>query len=135
LKAYKHFHSFNQNSSPKTWLFSIAHNLTVDFLRKRKPLRIFKEIFNQERESCSLPEQYVQMKESSMELYEAIGNLKESYRKVIILRKIKGFSISEVSEILNWSESKVKSTLHRAIQLLEKKLSKEEYLNEQIKRG
>jgi len=49
---------------------------------------------------------------------------------VIILRKIKEFSIRETSEILNWSEGKVKTTLYRAIPALEKELLKEAFLNE-----
>lgn len=79
-----------------------------------------------------LPEEMVEIKESSQELYSALAKLKDSYREVIILRKIKEFSIEETSIILGWSESKVKSTLFRAIQALEKKLLKEGFLSEKI---
>jgi RNA polymerase sigma-70 factor (ECF subfamily) len=131
FKAFRHYNSFRQDSSPKTWLFRIAHNLTVDYLRKQKPIRLFMEVFRQKKDPSLLPEHIVEMKESSKELYLALETLKESYREVIILRKIKGFSISETSEILDWSETKVKSTLFRAIQSLEKILSKEIYQDEQ----
>jgi RNA polymerase sigma-70 factor, ECF subfamily len=43
FKAYKYHHTFKGNSSEKTWLFSIAHNVTVDHMRKQKPIRFFKE--------------------------------------------------------------------------------------------
>jgi RNA polymerase sigma-70 factor (ECF subfamily) len=49
---------------------------------------------------------------------------------VIILRKVKDFSIYETAMILGWSESKVKSTLFRAIQAFEKEMLKEGLLNE-----
>ncbi|MFT9497452.1 RNA polymerase sigma factor [Anaerosolibacter sp.] len=130
VKAYLYYDSFKQHSSEKTWLFSIAHNLTVDFLRKRKPSLTFKEIFLFQRDNNRLPEELIQIKEESYELYKALGELKDTYRKVIVLRKIKGFSIEDTAKILNWSESKVKSTLFRAIPALKKQLLREGFWGE-----
>lgn len=48
-----------------------------------------------------------------------------------IERKIKGFSTKETSEILGWTESKVKSTLFRSIKKLEQELNKEGDVYEQ----
>jgi RNA polymerase sigma-70 factor, ECF subfamily len=132
LKAYVQYDSFRGNSNPKTWLFSIAHNITVDYIRKRKPLTILQDVLLFRKDPKPLPEEMVEIKESSQELYSALAELKDSYREVIILRKIKEFSIEETSIILGWSESKVKSTLFRAIQALEKKLLKEGFLSEKI---
>lgn len=130
VKAYLYHHSFNQHSSEKTWLFSIAHNLTVDFLRKSKPNRFFKEGILFQKDNSSLPEEIIQVKEESSELYKALGEIKDTYRKVIVLRKIKGFSIEDTAKILGWSESKVKSTLSRAIPVLKRQLIKEGYWDE-----
>jgi RNA polymerase sigma-70 factor, ECF subfamily len=132
LKAYIHYDSFRGNSNPKTWLFSIAHNITVDYIRKRKPLTILQDVLLFKKDLKPLPEEIVEIKESSQQLYNVLAKLKDSYREVIILRKIKEFSIEETSIILGWSESKVKSTLFRAIQALEKKLLKEGILSEKI---
>lgn len=131
LKAFRQHHSFRQDSSPKTWLFRIAHNVTVDYARKQKPVRLVMELFCQKKDTSLLPEHFVEMNENSRELYQALEMLKDSHREVIILRKIKGFPISETSEILGWSETKVKSTLSRAILALEKTLIKEGYQDEQ----
>ncbi|WP_147533297.1 RNA polymerase sigma factor [Bacillus marasmi] len=130
VKAYLYFDSFKHFSSEKTWLFSIAHNVTVDFLRKRKPSLFFKEIFLMKKDDNPFPEEVIRIKEDSYELYKALGELKDTYRKVIILRKIKDFSIEDTAQILNWSESKVKSTLFRAIPALKRQLIKEGYLDE-----
>ncbi|KEZ51586.1 RNA polymerase sigma factor [Metabacillus indicus] len=131
IKAFRQHHSFRQESSPKTWLFRIAHNVTVDYARKQKPVRLVMELFRQKKDTSLLPEHFVEMKENSRELYQALEMLKDSHREVIILRKIKGFSISETCAILGWSETKVKSTLSRAILALEKTLTKEGYQDEQ----
>lgn len=130
VKAYLYYDSFKQYSSEKTWLFSIAHNLSVDFLRKSKPSMFLKEVFLMKKDDHSLPEEIIQIKEDSYEIYKALGDLKYTYRKVIVLRKIQGFSIEETAKILSWSESKVKSTLFRAIPALKKQLIKEGYLDE-----
>ncbi|MEA3318718.1 MAG: RNA polymerase sigma factor [Bacillota bacterium] len=116
LRAYKHHHTYKRDSSPKTWLFRIAHNTTVDHLRKMKPIRLFHQVFQKEQTVSS--EDIVILKENSRELYDALNNLKDNYKQVIILRKIKGFSILETAHILDWSVSKVKSTLFRAMQTL-----------------
>lgn len=135
VKAYQYYPSFKRNASPKTWLFSIAHNVSVDYLRKSKPIRLFREVFPATKKDPEmLPEQILEIKESARELYDVLDNMKEAYRKVIILRKMKGFSIIETAEILNWSESKVKATMFRAMAMLEKELKKEEFYHEQTRR-
>jgi RNA polymerase sigma-70 factor, ECF subfamily len=131
LKAYEHYDSYKGSAKPKTWLYSIAHNVTIDFIKKRKPILLFKEAFSLKKDENPLPDEMVEIKERSIELYKALGAIKDSYREVIILRKIKEFTIEETAEILGWSESKVKSTLFRAIQVLEKKLLKEGYMHEE----
>lgn len=78
------------------------------------------------------PEQTVTLNESEKELYMALGKLNRKYREVIILRKIKSFSIKETAEILEWRESKVKSTLFRAMGALKKQLEREGYEHEPI---
>jgi RNA polymerase sigma-70 factor (ECF subfamily) len=99
-------------------------------LRIRKPITVFKDIFQWKKEPGPLPEDIAEVNEKYRELYKALGSLKDSYREVIILRKIKDLTIKETCEILNWSESKVKSTLHRAMLSLEKELIKERCLYE-----
>ncbi|WP_078380521.1 RNA polymerase sigma factor [Sutcliffiella halmapala] len=135
VKAYQYYPSFKRNASPKTWLFSIAHNVTVDYLRKSKPIRLFREVFSSSKKDPEmLPEEILEVKESSRELYDVLNKMKESHRKVLVLRKIKGFSIVETAQILNWSESKVKATTFRAMGVLEKELKKEDFYHEQTRK-
>lgn len=130
IRAYNSYDSFKGNSTTKTWLFQIAHNVTIDFLRKRKPLRIIESFLQNKKDASPLPEDILDMKEEAREVYKALGKLKPAFREVLVLRKIKGFSIKETSDILNWSENKVKVTLHRAMPMLKEQLAKEGYLYE-----
>lgn len=130
IKAFRYHDTFERQATPKTWLFRIAHNLTIDYIRKQKPIELLKELVFLRKNANSLPEEVVEIKENSAELYNALGRLKSSYREVIILRKIREFSIQETSEILNWSQSKVKNILSRALPALEKQLLKEGFFHE-----
>ncbi|MFA9555782.1 RNA polymerase sigma factor [Evansella sp. AB-rgal1] len=131
IRAYNNMETFERKSETKTWLFRIAHNMTIDYLRKNKPLRILESFLLNKKDTAPLPEDVLHMKENIREIYRALGNLKHSYREVIILRKIKDFSIQETSDILGWSENKVKVTLHRAMPLLQKELGREEAVYEE----
>ncbi|MDG5786401.1 RNA polymerase sigma factor [Evansella sp. AB-P1] len=130
IKAYENYESFEGKAELKTWLFRIAHNVTIDYVRKKKPLRLIESFLNNKKDPSPLPEENLKIQEDVKVLYKGISNLKPAYKEVIILRKIKGFSINETSEILHWSENKVKVTLHRAMPLLKKELEKEGYEHE-----
>ena len=123
IKAFQYQNELDNIANPKTWLFKITRNLAIDYIRKQRFLTL---LTTEKNLSCSvmLPQEIVEVKERSYELYRALSNLKGTYREVIILRKIKDFSIHETSEILGWSESKVKSTLFRALKVLEIELVK-----------
>ncbi|MGD6876271.1 RNA polymerase sigma factor [Bacillus infantis] len=125
LKAFQKYESFKRDSSPKTWLFKLAYHTAIDYLRRRKALTMIKGfLLASPQDTGPTPEEVLLVKERSIELFTSITALKETYRSVIILRKIQGFSIEETSEILGWSVSKVKSTTYRALQALEKELIK-----------
>lgn len=122
LKAYRYQQQFEQKSSVKTWLFSIAHNVTKDYFRKKHPLQYYLGLTMEEKDYKLIPEQIIAMKFQNEQLYRAIQQLKPSYRQVIILRKLKEFSTKETALVLNWSESKVKMNLKRALVELKNEL-------------
>jgi RNA polymerase sigma-70 factor, ECF subfamily len=123
IRAIKGFDTFQQKSSPKTWLFSIARNVGIDEMRKRKRLRRKQNIsFLDEQSDKGTPEKILQHNENNRMLYQAIQSLKDNYRDVIILRGIKELSVAETASILNWNESKVRITYHRALKTLQKNI-------------
>ena len=120
LKAYS---SFEGKSSEKTWIFSIARNVAIDFFRKQKTLkdRIFERFDwaeNQLKDMNKLPEDLILQSEELNKLYSFLNLLTVDQRSVVLLRYSHDLSISETAATLNWSESKVKTTQHRAIKKL-----------------
>jgi RNA polymerase sigma-70 factor, ECF subfamily len=129
IRAIKSFETYQKKSSPKTWLFSIARNVGIDEIRKRKRLRMKQMIwFLGEQTEKETPEKMLQLNENNRLLYQAIQSLKSNYRDVIILRGIKELSVSETASILNWNENKVRITYHRALKTLQN--AKEDFLYE-----
>ncbi|RXJ02560.1 RNA polymerase sigma factor [Anaerobacillus alkaliphilus] len=124
LLAFDKYTSF-QGGSAKGWLFRIARNLTIDFIRKDRPIAY---LFNRTpyiASEINTPEKIATLNETEKELYCALHKLRRAHRDVIILRKIKDFSIQETANILEWSESKVKTTLLRGLKALKEQLEKE----------
>jgi RNA polymerase sigma-70 factor, ECF subfamily len=130
LKAYHHLDHFKGKTSDKNWLYRIARNITIDYMRKRKPLRYLADSFKALPSTNDSPEKIMQIGEAERQLYLALSKLKRPYREVIILRKIKDLSIRETAEVLGWKESKVKTTLFRGMQALKNQLQKEGYDHE-----
>jgi RNA polymerase sigma-70 factor, ECF subfamily len=129
LRAFDKYVFFEEENS-KGWLFRIARNLTIDYLRKKKPLAFFFDTIPALKSTDATPEQIYSFNETEQEIFQALEKIKRSYRDVIVLRKIEGFSIQETSEILGWHESKVKINLLRGMKALNKQLEKEAERNE-----
>lgn len=94
IKAFRSFLSFERKAEAKTWLFRIAHNVTIDDLRKNKPPRMIESFLLNKKDTKPLPEDTFEMKEHVRHIYKALRKLKSSYREVIVLRKVKAFSIT-----------------------------------------
>ena len=119
IRALNSLESFEGKANPKTWLYSIARNLALDELRKRKKRSIISfSLSTHEGASFETPESLYFLNEGSRELLALIGKLKPNYRDVLILKGINGFNVKEIASILGWTENKVRITYHRACKKL-----------------
>ena len=124
LKAYRHLKGFDGRSSLSTWLYRIATNEALMFLRRRRMETVSidesKETETGEQEPlqiidwCCLPEEELVSAEAQAHLDEAVTRLSPNLRVVFVLRDIQGLSTREVGEVLNLTETAVKTRLSRA---------------------
>jgi RNA polymerase sigma-70 factor (ECF subfamily) len=124
IKAYKALPKFEGRSSLSTWLYRIATNEALMFLRKKRPglVSVDEPIENDEGAErprqiidwCCLPENELMSTEARANLDQSVQQLPESLRAVFLLRDIEGLSTRETSEVLDISESAVKTRLSRA---------------------
>ncbi|CDQ39772.1 MULTISPECIES: RNA polymerase sigma factor SigX [Virgibacillus] len=129
IKVLKSHKSFKGESSIKTWLFSIARHVTIDYFRKqtrrkKRILSFFDWSVKEElvEDHAFLPEELAIQNEEIQAIYQCLDHCTFDQKSVIILRYIQSFSIKETAEILNFTESKVKTTQHRGLKELRKQL-------------
>lgn len=133
LNAMTHLSSFEGRSSISTWLYRIASNEALMQLRRGKKKISIEDIQQENSDEGLLPEIFVDWSilpenellagEGKVTLDEAIKNLPENLRMVFILRDIEDVSIKDTAEILNLSETNVKTRLLRARMFLRERLS------------
>lgn len=121
LKAYRAIGSFRGESAFSTWLYRLTANAATDLLRKRRTGRIVSLEELQEREegfdppaAAPTPEEEAEEQETRRELNEALQQLNEDSRRILLLREIGGLSYEELSRELQLEVGTVKSRLNRA---------------------
>ncbi|SEN41742.1 RNA polymerase sigma-70 factor, ECF subfamily [Amphibacillus marinus] len=126
IKVLKSYDGFRGDSSEKTWLFSIARHTAMDYFRKQqrqqgKLASFFNRTQEMERikDKDQLPEEIALLKDEMKQIYQLLDQCTLDQKNVLILRYIQTLSIHETARILEWSESKVKTTQHRAIKKLQ----------------
>lgn len=125
-KAFRNIRQYSPKYAFSTWLFKIASNNCIDFLRKKKGNTISidgKDNAENERaitlESNTLnPEQEFIKGQKAKIMRDEVGRLKDRYRKLIELRYFEEFSYDEIAKELNLPIGTVKAQLFRARELL-----------------
>ncbi|MCT1901180.1 RNA polymerase sigma factor [Oceanobacillus sojae] len=127
MRAIDRYPSFKGESSPKTWLISIARNLAIDEARRQKRKDWRKLIKMDSLHTELSPEDQQITEERKIILHQAIEKLKDDYRSVVILRGIEELSVTETAQALKWTESKVRVTFHRALKVLKSEVKEVRY--------
>lgn len=104
-----------------TWLYRIVHNLSMD--QQRRAARAPSSLESVETEVVDPVEgNSVEKAELSQLVQQAIGQLPDRQRRVLILHRYEGLSHVEIGEVTGWSKSAVESLLVRAYENLRKNL-------------
>jgi len=127
-KAFKNIAQYTPNYAFSTWLFKIATNNCIDFIRKKRGSTVSLDQTIDEDDSLS-PSSTIQSDSPDPEITlikqqkerlmrEVVGKLKPRYRKLVELRYFKEFSYDEISKELDLPIGTVKAQLFRARELL-----------------
>ncbi|WP_440998823.1 RNA polymerase sigma factor [Fodinibius sp. SL11] len=131
VKAFDNLNTYSTNYAFSTWLYRIATNNTIDYLRKKKlkTLSIDKPMKTKDGEmEMQLPDESASTdrdiikKQRKKIVQNAIADLPDKYRKVIELRHMEEKSYKEISDILDKPLGTVKAHIFRARELLYKEL-------------
>jgi len=125
IKAYKALPKFTSKAKFSTWLFRIASNTSIDYLRKSKLHNNTDSIdhnpyFNQTKDQKIDQEDQLDL---NRQLQSALKGLTDVERLAFTLKHHQGYSIAEISKTLKLNNNACKQTIYRAVQKLRNKLS------------
>ena len=125
-KAFKNLEQYTPNFAFSTWLFKIASNNCIDFIRKKRidHISLDREIGDKGRVSSIIiaevsdPEEDLIKKQKAKLMRHVVATLKPRYRDLVELRYFKEYSYEEIADELNLPLGTVKAQLFRARELL-----------------
>ncbi len=119
IKAYNNLFQLKEAAAFRGWIKRIAHNLTIDYLRKTKP-RIFSDMVSSESDEMidfaderldHMPEEVMDQQETKRLIDEILNSLPDEQRLAVSMHYYQQKSIREISEELGISENTIKSRL------------------------
>lgn len=133
LELIIHKNRFRENASFKTWLFQIAHNNAIDYLRKQAR-HTQRPITDAEKELPDkvILEDAILLDERKKQLYHAMDNIHTEYREVLHLLYFENMSYDEAAAVLKKNNKQIKNLAYRAKQALKCALEKEGFVYEDL---
>jgi RNA polymerase sigma-70 factor (ECF subfamily) len=131
IKAHKYLDKFEGNSSFYTWLYRIVMNLAIDHLRKHRRVRPVEldEQHLEEGDEALLPKilganpgRALMDKEIRARIDQALAELSDNHRAVLIMRELEGLSYEEMAQAMGCSKGTIMSRLFHARKNMQKQL-------------
>lgn len=134
-KAFKNLRNYTTDYAFSTWLFRIAANNCIDFLRKSKRMQFADILFDEEEPAANPfnvaadipdPEEQIIEKQKIKLMHDVVEKLKPHYRKLVELRYFSEWSYEEIATELNLPIGTVKAKLFRSREFLYQVLQSQE---------
>ena len=132
LNAWRGLPKFHGESTFSTWIYRLASNACIDFLRREKRRRGAAPVISLDNEEAERPlqipderfspEEHLEQLERRAALARGLQALSTEHRQVLVLRELEGLSYAEIAGLLGLEEGTVKSRIARARLALRKYL-------------
>jgi len=116
-RAYANIHTVKEEQYFATWLIRVLINTALEMIRKNQKIVPLLE--------QQLEQEQISTNDEKLDLLQAIEQLEEKYKTVILLRYYRDLQIKEIADLIGCPEGTVKTNVHRGIQQLKKYLNKE----------
>lgn len=136
LRVMERIQKYDTQRSFEGWLFAVAHNLAIDYLRRRQPESLDEPTYSGETQldltRSTDPGALDQLlsKERADLVVDAVADLPVSFREVITLRFEEEMKLEEIAVALELPMGTVKTRLHRALKALKLSLGKKPKIRE-----
>ena len=131
IEVYRSIHKFRSDSKLSTWVYRIAVNKSLNYIRDNKKNKWFQnleDVFSVEKsngliaDNTGQPEYNIEKSQRAEMLHQVLSSLPEKQKTAFSLNKSEDLSYQEISEVMELSLSSVESLIHRAKKNLQKKL-------------
>ena len=130
IRVLERGHQFNGRYEFSTWLYTVARNLTIDYLRKKSPVSLdgLMDPENDEHpplepaDARPLAWEVVQQHEQAERIDAALARIPAEYRETVVLRFQEGLSLEEIATVTTAPLGTVKSRLYRGLNLMMQQL-------------
>ncbi|NPA06805.1 MAG: RNA polymerase sigma factor [Chloroflexi bacterium] len=129
VRVWKALPKYREQQQFLAWLFRIARNTAIDTLRRRKGrswLRLEDLAPREEADPMPGPEARAFAQDERRRLEEALKQLPEQYRTVLVLRFFEGMSPADIARVMGRSENAIRVLQHRALKALRARLHEQD---------
>ncbi len=136
VRAFDKLDQYDASYKFSSWLFKIAHNLTIDHLRKKELDTVSihgapDATTEDEQEATAVtlesrqerPDERFEARQLGSEIEDAVAELRPAYREAVLLRHVQGRAYEEIAEIMDVPLGTVKTYIHRGRNELKEKLA------------
>jgi len=112
--VYKKIYTYNREYKFSSWVFQIARNKCIDFMRKYK--RVYEANIDNEKDNSSKdisPEAMAELRETKREIQKFINTLEEIDREILVLRYSEEITFIEMAVILNINKATIKRRYYK----------------------
>jgi RNA polymerase sigma-70 factor (ECF subfamily) len=128
IRVLERGHQYDGKHEFSTWLYAVARNLTIDYLRKKSPLSL--DGLMEEEEHAPLEPadtrpmawEVVQQHEHAERVSAALVSIPAEYRETVVLRFQEGLALEEIATVTGAPLGTVKSRLYRGLNILMSRL-------------
>jgi len=138
LRVMERIQKYDPKRNFEGWLFSLAHNLAIDHLRRRQPESLDEPTFTGETQLSLTPgdgpnalDELLSM-ERTERIAEAVAELPVLFREVIALRFEEELKLEEIAAVLSLPMGTVKTRVHRALKSLRIILARRSYSGDML---
>lgn len=120
FRMLKYRATYKGESKFSTWMYRIARNVHIDYLRKKKEELPLDEQWEEASSPMASPLDKLERSEEIALMQEALAQLPLRKREVLVLSRFQNMKYKEIAELFGWHIGTVKATVHRAVKDLGK---------------
>jgi RNA polymerase sigma-70 factor, ECF subfamily len=128
IRVLERGHQYDGNHEFNTWLYAVARNLTIDYLRKKSPVSLDAMMEDEEHarfepvDTQPMAWEVVQQHEQAERVSAALVSIPAEYRETVVLRFQEGLALDEIATVTGARLGTVKSRLYRGLNMLMSRL-------------